>query len=382
MAEEDPALRITNLDTGEVMPVQSYVAPPLVEPSSCSVTDTPRPELRMFLKFKNRPFYDKATVIQSFKAHTKAVRCIARSKDGDLVATGGESGEVCVFELKGTMKLVRRYQGHTSDVTSLAFSAEGLLLSASIDKTVKLWHVSREEALGTFCHAESVAAVVWHPKEASVLCAGTFTNAVVWDVGKNEIVHTVDFTSPAMAVAFSPDGAILAIGQHNGVCSFYAYTYQDMMYKTKIVAGQRKKKKVVNKQVTSIVFNSPGSFLVATNDSRIRMYSTDNFMLIRKFIGHESKHGFVELSMSPDQGMVMISSEKKGAVMIWPIEHEKHFKAKLGKFSRERSQTCEGFKFPEKTRLNAAMFTAVHTATVLSVVVGDDTGNVYLVASE
>ena len=44
----------------------------------------------------------------------------------------------------------RVYQGHTQDVLELCWSKSQFVLSASMDKTVKLWHISMDECLRTF----------------------------------------------------------------------------------------------------------------------------------------------------------------------------------------------------------------------------------------
>ena len=44
----------------------------------------------------------------------------------------------------------RTYQGHTADVLDLAWSKSQFLLTASMDKTVRLWHISMEDCLRVF----------------------------------------------------------------------------------------------------------------------------------------------------------------------------------------------------------------------------------------
>lgn len=47
-------------------------------------------------------------------------------------------------------KPYRVYQGHKQDVLELCWSKSQFVLSASMDKTVKLWHLSMGECLRTF----------------------------------------------------------------------------------------------------------------------------------------------------------------------------------------------------------------------------------------
>ena len=45
---------------------------------------------------------------------------------------------------------VRVFRGHGDDVFDLSWSSNSFLLSASRDKTVRLWHLSTDAALKTF----------------------------------------------------------------------------------------------------------------------------------------------------------------------------------------------------------------------------------------
>jgi WD40 repeat protein len=59
--------------------------------------------------------------------------------------------------------LFRKFRGHSSDVVDLSWSPTNFLLSASLDKSVRLWHVSKEKCLGKFQHADFVTSVAFHP---------------------------------------------------------------------------------------------------------------------------------------------------------------------------------------------------------------------------
>ncbi len=63
---------------------------------------------------------------------------------------GGERLSAPVFKSKP----IREFDGHTGEILDLSWSKNNFLLSSSMDKTVRLWHVSRQECLCTFKHKD------------------------------------------------------------------------------------------------------------------------------------------------------------------------------------------------------------------------------------
>ena len=82
-----------------------------------------------------------------------------QERDEDL-AKGSERLSTPVFKSKPLREFTGP-TGHTSTVLDLSWSKNNFLLSSSIDKTVKLWHVSREECLCTFKHKDFVTSIAF-----------------------------------------------------------------------------------------------------------------------------------------------------------------------------------------------------------------------------
>lgn len=82
--------------------------------------------------------------------------------NGDAVITGGESGYLSLFDLKGNK--LGDFQGHHDNITDLAVSADGkLLVSGSRDQTVKLWNISDQKLLLSFFVAKNGEWIAWAP---------------------------------------------------------------------------------------------------------------------------------------------------------------------------------------------------------------------------
>jgi len=96
---------------------------------------------------------------------TGAIDAIAFSLDGKQVAVGGEDGIIWIFDL-AQRAYVRKFEGHTGRISSLAFGEPGsdVLFSASWDGTFRAWNVrypEEKEILGRF---ENLSEIKHHPR--------------------------------------------------------------------------------------------------------------------------------------------------------------------------------------------------------------------------
>ena len=75
------------------------------------------------------------------------------------------------------------YRDHVGDVIDIAWSASNFLLSASLDKTVRLWHVSRPDCLMICRHPDVVSGVAFHPLNDRYFLTGCLDKKLrVWDM--------------------------------------------------------------------------------------------------------------------------------------------------------------------------------------------------------
>src|SRR5688572_6948511 len=74
--------------------------------------------------------------------------------------------------------------GHTAAITNACFNKSGdLILTASADKTARLWNAGTGELIQTFGgHKGEVTSVEFSRDEQKVLTASGDGSAIVWDV--------------------------------------------------------------------------------------------------------------------------------------------------------------------------------------------------------
>ena len=149
---------------------------------------------------------------------------------------------------------IRRFAEHKLDVISLSWSRTSFLLSGSMDKTVRLWHVSREECLHLFQHSDFVTAVCFHPLEDRYFLSGGFDKKLrIWSIPEGRVKEWSQAPEMVTSAAFSPTGMWVVAGLFHGQVYFYS-TNDGLRYYTQIDAKNRHGTQKGGKKVTGLSF--------------------------------------------------------------------------------------------------------------------------------
>ncbi|KAG4386090.1 hypothetical protein GLYMA_12G222100v4 [Glycine max] len=188
-----------------------------------------------------------------------------------------------VFAL--TDKPVCSFQGHLHDVLDLSWSKTQHLLSSSMDKTVRLWHLSSKSCLKIFSHSDYVTCIQFNPVDDRYFISGSLDAKVrIWSIPDRQVVDWTDLHEMVTAACYTPDGQGALVGSYKGSCHLYNTSENKLQQKSQINL-QNKKKKSHHKKITGFQF-APGSsseVLITSADSRIRV--VDGVDLVHKFKG-------------------------------------------------------------------------------------------------
>uniref|UniRef100_A0A183BSH4 WD repeat-containing protein 44 n=1 Tax=Globodera pallida TaxID=36090 RepID=A0A183BSH4_GLOPA len=210
------------------------------------------------------------------------------------------------------------FRGHTADVLDLSWSPRNyFLLSSGMDRTAKLWHLNRNECLCSFQHIDFVTCLAFMPKDDRYFISGSLDGKIrLWHIPEkkvaiwNEVEQVNKFIT---AMTFVKNGKFVVIGTFLGRCFFYST--DQLKYHTVIDVRSSRGKNSVGHKITSLAVHGD-KLLVASDDSRIRIYDLRDMDLCCKFKGAQISQSLIRAAFSPD-GSHVVSGSEDAHIYLW-----------------------------------------------------------------
>lgn len=280
------------------------------------------------------------TYILKQRGHAYGMRTMAYSPDGVVVCTGGEDGKLKLWNASSGFCYVTMEQSHQAPVTSVCFANSSVVLSASLDGTVRAHDLHRYRTFKTFTtptpvqflslavdpSGEIVAAGSMDPfhiyawnlqtgklldiltghsgpvcdlayqSSGGILASASWDGTVkLWDLFKGNVPNeSLQHSSDVVCVACRPDGKEICTGTINGMLSIWDVENAKLKYEIdgrRDIAGGRKmndrqtaNNNASSRYFTSVCYSADGSCILAGGNSKyVCIYEISQQILLKKF---------------------------------------------------------------------------------------------------
>ncbi len=233
---------------------------------------------------------------------------LAWSPDGTVLASGSDDKTVRLWDENG--RLLKIFEGHTDNISSLSWSSNGKILASARGKTIRLWSSDGHLLKILEGHNDSVKTLSWS-SDGTILASGSDDKTVrLWDENGHLLKILEGHTDDISSLSWSPNGKILASASVDK--SIRLWSKEGNLLKILNVQSSR----------ITISWSPDGKTLAAASktwelsmleDKYIRLWGPDG-RLLKVLEGHNN--GITCLSWSLD-GKILASGSSDKTIRLW-----------------------------------------------------------------
>lgn len=245
--------------------------------------------------------------------HSKAVRCVAISPDGQTLVSGSDDTTIRVWNLSsGEQICILNSDISQNAITSLAIASDGqTLISSDAYGRIEVWNLRTSERVRVITERSyyAVSSSLVIGQDGQTLFSGIYDAVKVWNLKTGNHIRTIEKHSGSVtSVAISPDGRTLVSGSRDRTIKVYSSS--SSIY---TLSGH-------GDAVNSLVISLDGQTLVSgSDDTTIKVWDLNGREEICTFTGHEGAVNSV--AISPDEQTIASGSDDE-TITLWNLNTE------------------------------------------------------------
>ncbi|KAJ7966607.1 protein ROOT INITIATION DEFECTIVE 3-like [Quillaja saponaria] len=276
--------------------------------------------------------------VKSFPA--EPIKPIAANHQGTYIVGGGLSGNIYLWEV-ASGRLLKKWHAHYRAVTCLVFSEDdSLVISGSDDGSVRVWSLfmifdgfQRQEANHLYVHSFSEhtlrvtdVAIGYGGWNAIIVSASEDRTCKVWSLSRGTLLRNIVFPSVIDAIALDAAEHVFYAGSRDGkifIAALNAESTSSKSYGLHIISSLSNH----SKAVTCLTYGTSGNLLLSgSEDGMVRVWDTKTHNIIRVLRhskGPVNNILVVRQQLKFNYGMspnLQTSSRRQGSLLPPPLE--------------------------------------------------------------
>ncbi|KAM3611270.1 uncharacterized protein V6R79_015797 [Siganus canaliculatus] len=161
-----------------------------------------------------------ATELNTYQEHTDYIRCGVTSKlNRDIFITGSYDHTLKVFDARMDKSVMSMDHGQPVE-SLLLYPSEGLLVSAG-GRYVKVWDLLKggQPLVSLKNHHKTVTCLCLSSDGQRLLSASLDRHVKVYNTTSYKVVHNFDYAASILSVALAPNDESIVVGMTNGILS-------------------------------------------------------------------------------------------------------------------------------------------------------------------
>jgi WD40 repeat protein len=248
-------------------------------------------------------------LVRTLEGHSNGLNALAITPDGARVLSASKDKSIKIWDVETGQEL-QTLKGHYQAVNHVILTPDAKhLISASDDNTIKIWHLETAKLIRTLTgHWKAVNAIAISPDQRYVVSASDDNTLKIWDLETGRPLKTlVGHSKPVLAVGITPNGQLLISASEDHTLRIWHFPTGLKMLSLKGHTAA----------VNDVVISHDGRFAVsASSDDTIRVWDLSSKSEIRRFRAKSKYVWGVSLDSSSSK---IASASEDNTIRIWSL---------------------------------------------------------------